>query len=365
VFRKVEGVPLHPMGCVEDGPPTYGRLPAVSQNCGQAKRRRGRIIDQCKSIERNKTSNSAYGRKVLASIMQVQIGQFQLQRSWQGLARLNWENRKELYHSLSRSPCSCRMSLRRLYAVSVCLPTARSAILRCCAKPLPTKSCRHLATGSPSGSDSSKPSSPTLSEAVKEAASLRHKPNFRHADPSLPLVEYDTLLGRVRRNVLVSAKTRPETLTTQLSPLLSAHMPALRTTRSVGSNGWSLAQKGDTIIRFFAFDTEADAASFIDSVLKVADEMDHHPEIATIADPIHDTSPLRYVAISCSTHRPPGLSMRDVRLARKIDEIAESFNYMARSKDARRSVLGTIRRQLAEKLRNQRGGDESSTEPGT
>jgi pterin-4a-carbinolamine dehydratase len=141
-------------------------------------------------------------------------------------------------------------------------------------------------------------------------------------------------------------------------------MPALKSTKSVGSKGWSLALKGDTIMRFFALDTEADAARFVDSVLKVADEMNHHPEIATIADPIHDISSLRYVAISCSTHRPPGLSMRDVRLARKIDELAESFNYMARSRDARKSVLREIRRRLAEKLRNQRG-DESSTKPGT
>jgi 4a-hydroxytetrahydrobiopterin dehydratase len=260
------------------------------------------------------------------------------------------------------------MLLRRwpaLHLISVGRPTARPAILRCCVTPLPTKSCRHLATDSPSRSDRPEPSSPTSSETVKEAASPNHKPNLQDADPSLPLVEYDSSRGRVRRNVLVSAKTRPETLTTQLSPLLSAHMPALKSTRSVGSKGWSLALKGDTIIRFFAFDTEADAARFVDSVRKVADEMDHHPEIVTIADPIHDTSPLRYVAISCSTHRPPGLSMRDVRLARKIDELAESFNYMARSKDARRSVLRAIRRQLAEKLRNRRGGDESSTKPGT
>ena len=260
------------------------------------------------------------------------------------------------------------MLLRRwpaVHLVSVGRPTARPAVLRCCVKPLPAKFCRHLATDIPSGSDSSKPSSPTSSEAAKEAASPSHKPSSRDPDPSLPLVEYDSLLGRVRRNVLVSAKTSPETLTTQLSPLLSAHMPALKSTRSVGSKGWSLALKGDTIIRFFAFDTEADAARFVDSVLKVADEMNHHPEIATIADPIHDTSPLRYVAISCSTHRPPGLSMRDVRLAKKIDELAESFNYMARSRDARRSVLRAIRRRLAEKLRNQRGGDESSTNPGT
>lgn len=259
------------------------------------------------------------------------------------------------------------MLLRRwsaLHLVSVGRPTARPTVLRCCVKPLPTKSCRHLATDSPSRSDSSNPSSSTPSEAVKEAASPSHNPNFRDTNPSSPFVEYDGLLGRIRRNVLVSAKTRPETLTTQLSPLLSAHMPALKSTRSVGSKGWSLALKGDTIIRFFAFDTEADAARFVESVLKAADEMDHHPEIATIADPIHDTSPLRYVAISCSTHRPPGLSMRDVRLARKIDELAESFNYMARSRDARRSVLRAIRRQLAEKLRNQRGGDKSSTKPG-
>jgi pterin-4a-carbinolamine dehydratase len=304
--------------------------------------------------------------------VQARIGRAGKSWATAGAVGMAWRVRivrfeKELDHSL-RAHLSRRMLLRRwsaVHLVSVGRPTARPAVLRCCVKPLPTKSCRRLTTDIPPESDSSKPSSSTSSEAVKRAASPSHKPSFRDADPSLPLVEYDSLLGRVRRNVFVSAKTSPETLTTQLSPLLSAHMPALKSTRSVGSKGWSLALKGDTIIRFFAFDTEADAARFVDSVLKVADEMNHHPEIATIADPIHDTSPLRYVAVSCSTHRPPGLSMRDVRLARKIDELAESFNYMARGRDARSSVLRAIRRRLAEKLRNQRGGDESSTNPGT
>jgi 4a-hydroxytetrahydrobiopterin dehydratase len=122
---------------------------------------------------------------------------------------------------------------------------------------------------------------------------------------------------------------------------------------------------GAAINRFFAFDDEANSTKFIDSVRAAADRMDHHPDIATSPDPIPDNSPLRYVAISCSTHRPPGLSMKDVRLARKIDELAESFSYMAMNADAKESTLGAIRRDLVRKLRNQRDGNLSLNMDGT
>jgi pterin-4a-carbinolamine dehydratase len=115
--------------------------------------------------------------------------------------------------------------------------------------------------------------------------------------------------------------------------------------------------EGDVIVRFFAFESEADATKFVDSVRTTADEMDHHPHIATSSAQAQETTPMTYVGISCSTHRPPGLSMRDIRLARKIDELAEPFNYMASGTDITpRSALKAIRKNLVRELHNQRAG---------
>jgi pterin-4a-carbinolamine dehydratase len=234
--------------------------------------------------------------------------------------------------------------------------TARATALRSRSSTLlPQKASRYLATDGPSGNDSSRLLSPADDPAAKKDASPSKKLTFADPDPSLPIVEYDTLLGRVRRNVKVSAKTNADTLVTAISPLLSAHMAKLNSTKSIGSKGWGLELDGAAITRFFAFDNEADATKFVDIVRSAADEMDHHPAITTGAEK-EGTTPLKYVAISCSTHRPPGLSMRDVRLATKIDELAEPFNYMASdTHKTSRSVLIEIRRNLARELRSQRG----------
>lgn len=233
--------------------------------------------------------------------------------------------------------------------------TARHTALRCwTSAPVRYKARRYLVRDGPSGKDSSRPLSHTDDPASKRDTRLGKRLTVADPDPSLPIVEYDTLLGRVRRNVKVSAKTNADTLVTAMSPLLSAYMSKLSSTRSIGSKGWHLELDGAAITRFFAFDNEADATKFVDIVRSAADEMDHHPAITTGAEK-EGSTPVKYVAISCSTHRPPGLSMRDVRLARKIDELAEPFNYMTSNlHKTSRSVLIAIRRSLARELRNQR-----------
>lgn len=231
---------------------------------------------------------------------------------------------------------------------------ARPTVLQCCtSRSRPWKSRRCLSRDGSSGTDIS---SPTQYVAAKEDASPSNKVGVKELDQSLPIVEYDTPMGRVRRNVKVSAKANVDKLTAALSPLLSFHTSSAKSTESAGSRAWHLDLPGSAINRFFAFDSEANANKFVDSVRTAADEMDHHPDIATSASRIQDTNAMRYVAISCSTHRPPGLSMRDVRLARKIDELAEPFNHTAINQDEPESFLEAMRRNLSCELQSQRGG---------
>jgi pterin-4a-carbinolamine dehydratase len=224
------------------------------------------------------------------------------------------------------------------------------------------KSHWYLTSDRPSENVSRNFSLYTRPNAQEEVATSTHKPYFPEPDPSLPIVEYQTRAGSARRNVKVSAKTDVALLTAALSPLLVAHSSTvIRDTRSVGSKGWDLLfdsglSGGATILRFFAFNSEADAANFIESVRRAADEMDHHPEIACLADR-RTNSTLRYVAVSCSTHRPPGLSMRDVRLAKKINELAETFDYMAKDPKTGPSARAT-RKDLIRQLRKPKSGTE-------
>jgi 4a-hydroxytetrahydrobiopterin dehydratase len=75
--------------------------------------------------------------------------------------------------------------------------------------------------------------------------------------------------------------------------------------------GWSGDEK--QISRSVKAPTFAAGIRLVDEVAKVADEMDHHPDID-----------IRWTTItfSCATHSKGGVTDADITLARRIDELA-------------------------------------------
>ena len=228
--------------------------------------------------------------------------------------------------------------------------TARPTFLRSLTpQPPPAESHRHLTTSGRPASVSLSSASTSPADAAKEheiPPFLRKPPN-----PDRPIVEYyDPRKNCLRRrNIRVSAGTDADILTAAISPLLAAGTQSFIETRSVGSKGWKIETSGirTGLVRYLAFDTGAEATKFPEAVRAADDEMDHHPEIATLtgdASVLTYASTLTYVAVLCRTHRPPGLSLKDLRLARKIDELADAFNYMAREDD-KEPVVGFLRLQ--------------------
>jgi 4a-hydroxytetrahydrobiopterin dehydratase len=82
------------------------------------------------------------------------------------------------------------------------------------------------------------------------------------------------------------------------------------------SSEWSEVQQRDAIERKLAFKDFKQAWAFMNKVADVADEADHHPEWFNVYN---------RVDITLSTHVCQGLSMRDIRLAKRIDEFAQEF----------------------------------------
>jgi len=79
--------------------------------------------------------------------------------------------------------------------------------------------------------------------------------------------------------------------------------------RALGSlSGWS--RRGDTLTKTFTFEKFADGIAFVDRVAKVADAMDHHPDID-----------IRYtrITLSLSTHDAGGITQSDLTLAERIE----------------------------------------------
>ena len=75
--------------------------------------------------------------------------------------------------------------------------------------------------------------------------------------------------------------------------------------------GW--ARKGDALTKTYSFARFADGIGFVNQVAKLADEMNHHPDID-----------VRYtdITFSLSSHDAGGITQRDLALARSIEQAA-------------------------------------------
>ena len=76
-----------------------------------------------------------------------------------------------------------------------------------------------------------------------------------------------------------------------------------------GLDGWE--RTGDAIAKTYAFDTFLGGIDFINRIAEIAEEADHHPDIA-----VH----YRRVTFTLWTHSAGGLTDQDFDLAKKIEE---------------------------------------------
>ncbi len=78
-------------------------------------------------------------------------------------------------------------------------------------------------------------------------------------------------------------------------------------------HGWAEVVDRDAIRKSYHFGDFSEAWGFIARIALLAEKMDHHPELFNVYN---------RVEIVLSTHDCEGLSERDIKLARAIDEIA-------------------------------------------
>jgi 4a-hydroxytetrahydrobiopterin dehydratase len=82
--------------------------------------------------------------------------------------------------------------------------------------------------------------------------------------------------------------------------------------RALGTlGGWS--RRADTLTKTYTFERFADGIAFVNRVAKIADEMNHHPDID-----------VRYTKITTvlSTHDAGGITQSDLTLAERIESVA-------------------------------------------
>ncbi len=78
-------------------------------------------------------------------------------------------------------------------------------------------------------------------------------------------------------------------------------------------SGWISLDARDAIFRSFKFKDFNAAWGFMNRIALLAEKMDHHPEWFNVYN---------RVDVTLTTHDADGLSMRDITLARAMDEIA-------------------------------------------
>ena len=76
--------------------------------------------------------------------------------------------------------------------------------------------------------------------------------------------------------------------------------------------GWEYDAKRDAISRSFKFSDFTEAFAFMTRVAMIAETRDHRPEWSNVYN---------RVEITLTTHDASGLSLRDVKMARKIDAL--------------------------------------------
>jgi len=80
---------------------------------------------------------------------------------------------------------------------------------------------------------------------------------------------------------------------------------------------WECVDGVDAIHKNFSFKNFIEAFSFMTKVAKEAELQNHHPEWFNVWN---------RVEIRLSTHDSGGLTQKDIELAKRIDEIFESFS---------------------------------------
>jgi len=94
---------------------------------------------------------------------------------------------------------------------------------------------------------------------------------------------------------------------------------ALRLTKSEAQKqltrltGWHL--RNNRISRVFLFDDFAQSMRFVNRVARRAESMNHHPDILILYD---------RVRLSLTTHDEGGLTMKDFKLAKQINQLWQS-----------------------------------------
>ena len=127
----------------------------------------------------------------------------------------------------------------------------------------------------------------------------------------------------VVRKISPTPKAKTDKLAEALGFLLLAPEPNPTARPTFGCLQWELDTEGDAIHRHIALSSPGECERVLQRIMAVADEVNHHPHIAQGKEGEESC-----MTITCTTHSPRGLSVRDTRLAKTINKVLECYDVM-------------------------------------
>ena len=89
---------------------------------------------------------------------------------------------------------------------------------------------------------------------------------------------------------------------------------------TLGQTGWGGVPERDAVRKVFIFGNFVDAWGWMSMAAIHCEKLNHHPEWSNV---------YRSVDVSLTTHDANGLTSLDIKLARKMDELASRFPNVA------------------------------------
>jgi pterin-4a-carbinolamine dehydratase len=158
-------------------------------------------------------------------------------------------------------------------------------------------------------------------------------------NPSHPHITLPSPNGPLSRNIRPSFPTKADRVVAELNALFAEQAQAFsaesKSTPTIGI--WHLEPTCDAISAYFLSDSREDVAEMVHQALNAAEELKHHPSISVC----EGTGERWMLLVTCGTHRPAGLSVKDPRLARRIGGIAGAFVKVGEEMDEMDEMGGT------------------------
>ncbi|KIY00899.1 uncharacterized protein Z520_03565 [Fonsecaea multimorphosa CBS 102226] len=143
----------------------------------------------------------------------------------------------------------------------------------------------------------------------------------------------------ITQKISVTPKANRDKLANALASLLATPETSEPSNHlSFGTIQWQLDALGDAIHRHTAHPSAGECEYVEKLIMNVAENMNHHP---------HITRGDKYMTITCTTHRPRGLSVRDTRLAHEINDVLDAFDVTEPMSEEAAQDLDEVEKQLA------------------